>query len=69
VEQAVLTSELPFRGWEGPEIAWTRSGLDGGCSNGVPPISVSASIANQWRNADAPLRLFRHPKKGFLKRP
>jgi hypothetical protein len=68
VEQAVLTSELPFRGWESPEIAWARFGLDGGCSSGILPISVSASIANfQWRNADAPLRLLRHPKKGSFK--
>jgi len=45
-----------------------RSGLYGGCSNGVPPISVSASIATfQSRNADAPLRLLRHPKKGSFK--
>jgi hypothetical protein len=42
-----------------------RSGLYGECSNGVPPISVSASIATfQSRNADTPLRLLRHPKKG-----
>jgi hypothetical protein len=47
-----------------------RSGLYGGCSNGVPPISVGASIANfQSRNADVPLSLLRYPKKGFLKRP
>jgi hypothetical protein len=46
----------------------TRSGLYGGCSSGVPPISVSASVANfQSRNADAPLRLLRHPKKGPFK--
>jgi hypothetical protein len=44
------------------------SGLYGGCSNGVPPISVSASIATfQSRNADVPLRLLRHPKKGSFK--
>jgi hypothetical protein len=44
-----------------------RSGLYGGCSNGVPPISVSASVATfQSRNADAPLKLRRHPKKGSL---
>jgi hypothetical protein len=44
------------------------SGLYGGCSNGVPPISVSASIATfQSRNADAPLRLLRHPKTGSFK--
>jgi hypothetical protein len=42
-----------------------RSGLHGLCSNGVPPISVSASIATfQSRKADAPLRLLRRPKKG-----
>jgi hypothetical protein len=45
-----------------------RSGLYGGCSDGVPPISVSASIATlQSRNADIPLRLPRHPKKGPFK--
>jgi hypothetical protein len=45
-----------------------RSGLYGGCSNAVPPISVSASIAIfQSRYADAPLRMLRHPKKGSLK--
>jgi hypothetical protein len=44
------------------------SGLYGGCSNGVPPISVSASTATfQSRNADAPLRLLRHPKMGSFK--
>jgi hypothetical protein len=46
----------------------TRSGLYGGCSDGVPPISVTASIATfQSRNADAPLRLPHHPKKGSFK--
>jgi hypothetical protein len=45
-----------------------RYGLYSGCYNGVPPISVSASIATfQSRNADAPLRLLRHPKKGSFK--
>jgi hypothetical protein len=45
-----------------------RSGLYGGCSNGVPLISVSASIATfQSRNADAPLKLLRHPKNGSFK--
>jgi hypothetical protein len=45
-----------------------RSELYGGCSNGIPPISVGASIATfQSRNADAPLRLLRHPKKGSFK--
>jgi hypothetical protein len=45
-----------------------RSGLYGGCSNGVPLISVSATIAAfQSRNADAPLRLLRHPEKGSFK--
>jgi hypothetical protein len=45
-----------------------RSGLYGGCSNGVPPISVSASIATlQSRNADTPLRLLRHPEKDSFK--
>jgi hypothetical protein len=45
-----------------------RSGLYGGCSDGVPPISVSASIGNfQSRNADAPLIFLCHPKKGSFK--
>jgi hypothetical protein len=45
-----------------------RSGLYGRCSNGVPSISVNASIATfQSRNADAPPRLLRHPKKGSFK--
>jgi hypothetical protein len=47
----------------------TRSRLYGGRSNGVSPISVSVSIATfQSRNAGAPLRLLRHPRKRFLKR-
>jgi hypothetical protein len=45
-----------------------RSELYGACSNGVPPISVSASIATfESRNADTPLRLLRHPKKCYFK--
>jgi hypothetical protein len=53
VEQAALTSELPFHGWK---------------SDGVPPISISASVATfQSRNADAQLRLLRLPKKGSFK--
>jgi hypothetical protein len=45
-----------------------RSELYGECSNGVPPISVRASIATfQSRNADAPLRLLRYPKTGSFK--
>jgi hypothetical protein len=45
-----------------------RSGLYGGCSIEVPPISVSASIATfQSRNVDAPLRLLHHPEKGSFK--
>jgi hypothetical protein len=44
-----------------------RSGLYGGCSNGVPPISVCASIATfELRNDNAPLSLLSHPKKGFF---
>jgi hypothetical protein len=39
-----------------------------GCSNGVPPISVSVSIATfQSRNADAPLSSLCHPKKCSFK--
>jgi hypothetical protein len=42
--------------------------LYGRCSNGVPPMSVSATIATfQSRNADAPRRLLRHLKKGPFK--
>jgi hypothetical protein len=46
----------------------SKSGLCGGCSNGVPPISVSASIATfQSHNADVPLMFLRRPKKGSIK--
>jgi hypothetical protein len=45
-----------------------RSGLYDGCSDRVPPSSVSSSIGTfQSRNADAPLRLFRHRKKVSIK--
>jgi hypothetical protein len=45
-----------------------RSGLYGGCSNGVPPISVSVSITIfQSYNADPPLRLLHHPTMGSFK--
>jgi hypothetical protein len=51
-----------------PKSHGARSELYGGCSNRVPPISVSAYISTfQSRNADAPLRLIRHPKKSSLK--
>jgi hypothetical protein len=44
-----------------------RFGLYGGCSNGGPSISMSATIATfQSRNAIAPLRSLRHSKKGFF---
>jgi hypothetical protein len=59
----------PFSWLEKPRNCMgARSGLYCGCSNGVPPISVSASIATfQSCNADAPLRLLRHPKKRSFK--
>jgi hypothetical protein len=59
----------PFSWLEKPRYHMgARSGLYGVCPNEVPPISVSASIvAFQARNADAPLRLLRHPKKGAFK--
>jgi hypothetical protein len=45
-----------------------RSGLHGGCSDGVSPTLVSASIATfQSHDADAPLRLHCHPKTGSFK--
>jgi hypothetical protein len=45
-----------------------RSELYGGCSNGVPPISVSAHIAAfQSRKVDTPIKLLGHPKKGYFK--
>jgi hypothetical protein len=57
----------PFHGSKSPEIKWGRD-LD--CVTNVPPISVDASIATfQSRNADAPLKLLRHPKRVLLKRP
>jgi hypothetical protein len=47
-----------------------RSGLYGGCSNGVPQMSVRASIAAfQSRNADAPLCCSTVLKMVLLKRP
>jgi hypothetical protein len=68
VEQVVLTSELLFMVVKAQESHGARSGLDGGCSDGVSPISVSSSIATfQSRNADDPLRLLHHPKKGSFK--
>jgi hypothetical protein len=47
----------PFSWLEKPKKSHgARSGLYGGCSNGVPPIWVSAAIAAfQSRNADATL--------------
>jgi hypothetical protein len=51
-----------------PKSHGARFGLYGACSNGVPPISMSASIVTfQSRNTDAPLRLPRHPKMGSFK--
>jgi hypothetical protein len=52
--------------------AQKRMGRDLDCMTdvlvGVPPISLSASIATfQSRNANAPLKLFRHPKKDYFK--
>jgi hypothetical protein len=45
-----------------------RFELYGGCSKGVPPISASTTIATfQLRDADARLRLLRHPKNGYFK--
>jgi hypothetical protein len=45
-----------------------RSGLYGGCPNGVPLTSVRESIATfQSRNADAALMLLRHPNQGSFK--
>jgi hypothetical protein len=68
VEQAVFTRSSLFMVGKAQKSHGAKSGLYGGCSNGVSPISVSASIATfQSRNADAPLR-FRHPKKVSFKR-
>jgi hypothetical protein len=68
VEQAVLTSELLFMVGKAQKSHGARSGLYGGCYNVVPPISVIASIATfQLRNADAPLSMLHHPKKGSFK--
>jgi hypothetical protein len=45
-----------------------RSGLYGRCCNGVPLISVSASIATfQLHNTDASLKLLHRPKTGSFK--
>jgi hypothetical protein len=40
-----LASELPFHDWNIQKSHGAKSGLYGRCSKGVPPISVSASIA------------------------
>jgi hypothetical protein len=65
----ILCLGAPFSWLEKPRnLMGARSGLYGGCSDGVPPISVSASIATFLsRNADTPLRLLRHPKKGSFR--
>jgi hypothetical protein len=64
VEQVVLTSELG----KAQKSHGARSELYDGCCNGVLPNSVRASIVTFLScNADAPLRLLRHPKKGFFK--
>jgi hypothetical protein len=45
-----------------------RSGLYDGCSNGVPPISVNASIVTLATcGLVLSCRLLRHPKKGSFK--
>jgi hypothetical protein len=45
-----------------------RCGLYGGCSNGISPMSVGASVVTfESRNADTPLSLLRHSKKGSFK--
>jgi hypothetical protein len=68
VLQAILTSELPFFVvGKAQKSHGARYGLYGGCSNGLPPIWVSASIATFHScNADAPL-IFRHSKKSSFK--
>jgi hypothetical protein len=65
VEQAVfLHRSSLFMVGKAQTSHGARSGLYGGWSNGIPPISVSASIVtSQSRNADAALMLLRHPKK------
>jgi hypothetical protein len=49
----------PFMVGKSQKSHGARYGLYGGCYNGVPPISVNASIATfQSRNADAPLKKY-----------
>jgi hypothetical protein len=69
VEQAVfLPRSSLFVARKAQKLHGARCRLYGGCSHGFPLISVSASIATfQSCNADAPLRLLRHPKKGSFK--
>jgi hypothetical protein len=50
------------------KLPGSRSGLYGRCSDGVPLILMSASIATfHLHNADAPLSLLLHPKMGSFK--
>jgi hypothetical protein len=69
VEEAVfLPRRSLFMVIKAQKLHGVRFGLYGGCSNGVPPMSVSSSIATfQSRNADTPLKLLRHHKKGSFK--
>jgi hypothetical protein len=58
----------PFMVAKAQKSHGARSGLYGGCSNGIPPISVSASIATLVvRGLALSWRLLRHPKKGSFK--
>jgi hypothetical protein len=54
-----LASELPFHGCKSPEIALARSGLYGGCSNGVSPIHFfHAEHRIQFRSRSIRFRAF-----------
>jgi hypothetical protein len=55
VEQAVLTSELPFHGWKSPEIArgeiWAVWGMFWwGCTNCGERIHCNFSTTQRWRS-------------------
>jgi hypothetical protein len=69
VEQELLTSEPSFHGWKSLEIAWGEIWtlwLHGWVVEFLIHF-VQAEHRIQSRNADAPIMLFRHPKKGYFK--
>jgi hypothetical protein len=61
-----LALELHFHGWKSPEIAWgAKSGLHGGCSEGVPSIHFfQAEHRIQFRSRPMRFLVFSYHEKG-----